>query len=567
MALTSSGQLEAEGFLCPLCMKDLVSPAQLEQHWKKAHPQEDNDVLRQLKGLFGKARKFLKIEEDGSVDGSSSNSNGGVSSLAGGAQPDGLSDRNVAVLQEPQELGQTRQHGEFFQKSRSARNDRFVMETNKLIVRLSKLIAPENTVADRAKRKEIEQRIVPWQPDEDFPLCMTCGSKFGIRRRRHHCRLCGGVMCDRCSHFLQLDFARHLTETRIVSTDAERETQQQTMVRIGGRGFLQRRGSDSSLNSYATEDGGPHVRTCSECRRLLEKRYEQNQQRQNKEVVVEIYEKMQGAMHDAARLTPEFRKMAESLSNGESTYSLDAAAGKRAEITRLYELVDNLSKRILVLDTDSDEQPCQRRLALQKSIRDAAAAHLRVHAYSLPHLPSAEEYARRRAARDADMKRRLDAEVKAAAAAAAATQAALQVQPAAARPAAKPAELSSGRGGAGGAALSRPSSAHQATTNPFAEEAVALPGPISSRRSPAGDGRGSSGRSSRGQEDAAAAVDDDGGGDPLAIQIQRVKEYLSQAEAAHMWDEVGMLRSNLSMLEQQRRQQQQQVAAASVVRR
>ncbi|KAG8739867.1 hypothetical protein FRC12_016177 [Ceratobasidium sp. 428] len=58
--------------------------------------------------------------------------------------------------------------------------------------------------AGETKRKERRGRVehfVPaiWVPDKESAVCMRCGSAFGWRRRRHHCRLCGRVVCAACS--------------------------------------------------------------------------------------------------------------------------------------------------------------------------------------------------------------------------------------------------------------------------------------------------------------------------------------------------------------------------------
>jgi len=41
-----------EGFLCPICLQDLGSVIQLQDHFELAHAGEDNAVLNQLKGAF-----------------------------------------------------------------------------------------------------------------------------------------------------------------------------------------------------------------------------------------------------------------------------------------------------------------------------------------------------------------------------------------------------------------------------------------------------------------------------------------------------------------------------------
>ncbi|KAH7096750.1 hypothetical protein BKA62DRAFT_745007 [Auriculariales sp. MPI-PUGE-AT-0066] len=56
-------------------------------------------------------------------------------------------------------------------------------------------------------RETVEHFVEPvWVPDGKTPSCMRCGRNFGLQamgmggwRRRHHCRLCGRVVCSSCS--------------------------------------------------------------------------------------------------------------------------------------------------------------------------------------------------------------------------------------------------------------------------------------------------------------------------------------------------------------------------------
>ncbi|KAG9307772.1 hypothetical protein G9A89_023337 [Geosiphon pyriformis] len=48
-----------------------------------------------------------------------------------------------------------------------------------------------------------------WVPDEDASECMVCKiTKFGFLVRKHHCRLCGRVICWKCSQLRELSYAK-----------------------------------------------------------------------------------------------------------------------------------------------------------------------------------------------------------------------------------------------------------------------------------------------------------------------------------------------------------------------
>jgi len=38
-----------------------------------------------------------------------------------------------------------------------------------------------------------------WVPDQQVAHCKGCSSRFDTTNRKHHCRLCGDIFCDRCS--------------------------------------------------------------------------------------------------------------------------------------------------------------------------------------------------------------------------------------------------------------------------------------------------------------------------------------------------------------------------------
>ncbi|CEP62367.1 phosphatidylinositol-3-phosphate binding protein LALA0_S05e04060g [Lachancea lanzarotensis] len=43
---------------------------------------------------------------------------------------------------------------------------------------------------------QLERTVVPWTPDNFATACNLCKKHFGLTLRKHHCRLCGKIVCD-----------------------------------------------------------------------------------------------------------------------------------------------------------------------------------------------------------------------------------------------------------------------------------------------------------------------------------------------------------------------------------
>lgn len=64
----------------------------------------------------------------------------------------------------------------------------------------------------RNQRKALEQSVVTWEDDASVVVCPFCQQEFSTYvNRRHHCRLCGRVVCGDprtgCSTEVGLDVA------------------------------------------------------------------------------------------------------------------------------------------------------------------------------------------------------------------------------------------------------------------------------------------------------------------------------------------------------------------------
>ncbi|NXR04727.1 RBNS5 protein, partial [Sagittarius serpentarius] len=372
-----------EGFLCPLCLKDLQSFHQLQSHYEEEHSGEDRDVKGQLRSLVQKAKrakkKLLKREGDDRTDSGSQERYESFS--YGGVDP---------YMWEPQEVGAMRSHLSDFKKYRAARIDHYVVEVNKLIIRLEKLTSFDRANTESAKIRAIEKSVVPWVSDQDVPFCPDCGNKFSIRNRRHHCRLCGSIMCKKCMELVSLPLASKLTSASKESLGSHTSPNSSPNSVHGSR-----RGSISSISSVSSvldEKDDDRIRCCRHCKDTLLKREQQIDEREYTPEIVKLYEKLRLCMEKVDQRAPEYIRMAESLNAGETTYSLEHANDLRVEIQKVYEFIDALSKKILSLGLHEDPQPHPKTLQLQRMIRYSATLFVQEKLLGLMSLPTKDQY-------------------------------------------------------------------------------------------------------------------------------------------------------------------------------
>lgn len=105
-----------------------------------------------------------------------------------------------------------RDHTKVFSELRSKTVDKTYLEVSRLEKRLSKLtqllasLPREENIPNggllwalsgaKNQRKQLEQSVVTWEDDAKVVRCPFCQQEFSnYTFRRHHCRLCGRVVC------------------------------------------------------------------------------------------------------------------------------------------------------------------------------------------------------------------------------------------------------------------------------------------------------------------------------------------------------------------------------------
>ncbi|KAJ9065926.1 carboxypeptidase Y-deficient, variant 2 [Entomophthora muscae] len=97
-----------------------------------------------------------------------------------------------------------------FAAARSKVMDRRQLESNRIVSRLERIAcAPGGPSGASAKA------VVNWQPDEEVNACPFCKKLFRpLTRRKHHCRLCGRVVCGEPLCSIKASLAALLKEGR-----------------------------------------------------------------------------------------------------------------------------------------------------------------------------------------------------------------------------------------------------------------------------------------------------------------------------------------------------------------
>lgn len=91
-----------------------------------------------------------------------------------------------------------------------ATRDAFQRESNerlkKLKDRYARLAAHQRKTKSPVPLRVYERTVVTWDKDDAVKQCFICSEPFGTLNRKHHCRLCGRIMCGEtgCSHFIPL---------------------------------------------------------------------------------------------------------------------------------------------------------------------------------------------------------------------------------------------------------------------------------------------------------------------------------------------------------------------------
>ena len=551
-----------EGFLCPICMADLGDVIQLQLHFDERHSKEDPAFVQNLKELFGKAKQKIKkgLDEGSNFLGNEPSSD--ISGLAFANDIELANDNqqttniygteylsNVHPVSgihneyleetEVENVMPTISHFDYYRTERAKRADMLAMDTNKLIIRLEKLLTALPN--DPVKRKSHEQAVVSWLPEDVVKLCPNCAKSFNLTRRKHHCRLCGSIMCGDCSDYVPFDMARRLINPATIS---KYETTENTIDNKGNIDRHNTPGSGKSLEksklnpSYdnlaknlaeltGIAESQQQFRTCTFCAENVQKRDARvTLTTENLSPILQrYYEKLRELMIDGTKMSKEYRELAKKLNAGEPATKLTIEEAKllRIRLLKAAENVSAVSKAIVTLD--EEESTKNLRLRIQVSSMNFVKETL----VGLPGIPAEEELKKLQEERKQEAARKIQQEQKAAA------SAKIKYEQDMARKSVK---------------FSAPTS-----ISPFGVVSNTKLSTQAHRFSKKKDavhyGNGFVSSTSR-----AKQIDSD---DPIVLQMGNLREFISQARAAGKNDDARLLEENLREMQEEYQRQRQQL--------
>ncbi|PQE28214.1 putative vacuolar segregation pep7 protein [Rutstroemia sp. NJR-2017a BBW] len=272
--------------------------------------------------------------------------------------------------------GYLRDHTKDFMAIRRKHVDKAYLEISRLEKRLTKLTQllannPEDTsvngtmlslAGQKNQRKILEQSVVTWEEDAKVQKCPFCQQEFGSWSfRRHHCRLCGRVVCSDprtgCSSEIGFNVA--------AMTDVQSEK--------------------------STENVSLDIRICRDCKTTVFSKKDFAAEIMQKPPSQRAYENLLQFEKGIRLLLPNFQRLLVALQDPEkppSHVQLAEAAKVRKRLIDSFGKYDQAARRIRDLLTDS---PTQQKL--QKAIYQQSSNFLHLHMLPLKSLPKVLKHA------------------------------------------------------------------------------------------------------------------------------------------------------------------------------
>ncbi|KAK7548773.1 FYVE zinc finger-domain-containing protein [Phyllosticta citricarpa] len=274
--------------------------------------------------------------------------------------------------------GLERDHTKAFMNIRRKHVDKATLEISRLEKRLTKLTQllanppePEQTSefgsliwplsSAKTQQRALEQSIIAWEEDSSVSQCPFCQQDFTTYTfRRHHCRLCGRVVCG--------------------------DLKTSCSTEVGLSVAAPPNGSEKSGGQIDVD-----VRMCRDCKHMLFSKSDFEREMVEKPRDQRAYENLSQFKRGIQLLLPRFQKLLAALQDPENPPSptqLQDATKVRKRLMDAFSQFDTAARRIRDLPTESHVQK-----RLQKAVYQQAYNFLSLHMLPLKSLPKILKHA------------------------------------------------------------------------------------------------------------------------------------------------------------------------------
>ncbi|KAK7693695.1 hypothetical protein QCA50_003266 [Cerrena zonata] len=203
-----------------------------------------------------------------------------------------------------------------------------------------------STPGGRMDTRASEQAITPWENDADVSQCPICRASFHpITNRKHHCRLCGKIICSLPIKYPQRPQPCSLLFVADPITGAVEEVKEGVDYGVRKRTTSVSQGKGKGKEPALTDEEKflKGVRICNECRPvILRKQY--LHEFHHIPVFSKLYDAFIALEKEIEEALPQFQELVLSLSNEERPAPEASAARKR--LLDAFGQYDALAKRI-----------------------------------------------------------------------------------------------------------------------------------------------------------------------------------------------------------------------------
>lgn len=208
----------------------------------------------------------------------------------------------------------------------------------------------------------LERSIVEWKDDRSVSECYICSNSFQMLMRKHHCRLCGQVVCDRVATRCSSD----IPVLNLMSAAPDLSFESIANIR--------------DISQFTT-----CVRVCSLClRSVYAKRKLEFQKQSPLPSILQEYENLHNLEVLVTKLLPQFNECVNKIHENTTPDEklVQDLAQLRRKLLQNLTLYDKISKKLIHMDVHS-----QAELKIQQSIASHASTFIEEKMLPLKRIP------------------------------------------------------------------------------------------------------------------------------------------------------------------------------------